>query len=269
MFTYVKGDSKSNYVQGDIISNPVGVKGLKGRPGATEDDKNLYYRLYSDIRPLYGIQIFPDSPLPEADDALRKEEGFWWLEFENAGDKNVNGISLEYIKLKDDKQPVVVFNEDVVGDYKALTVVKTYNYIDMAITDVKADLKQRLLGSRNEKVNEGYLYSKGDKTHFISTDVVGRQTLMIFNAQAVAGQDVVMYLDDGVLQLTAEEMKAMYIEIMSAINSYYDEYDVQVAAVVAVADDAVDAIEQAQTAAKWIYPSGAISRVRKKINNLN
>ncbi|EMR6006981.1 hypothetical protein WJW27_003731 [Escherichia coli] len=249
MFTYVKGDSKENYELGNIITNPIGVKGLKERPGATPDDTQTYRYLYSDIRTLYGISSVDGSPV-EPNDVVRKEEGFWWLEYKNVGNVNSKGQQLEYVRLKDEKQPVVEFLEDATDEYKALTVLKTYNFVDVPIADVKSDLKERTLSERAFRVNSGYEF----KEHLYNTDLAGRQMLLNYYTQVVSGaENVTIILDDAIVKLTAEEMTQLYTEVSAMVEKLFSECEEQCAAIDAVDDSDPDAIYKAQQAAKWVY----------------
>lgn len=248
MFTYVKGSSKENYELGNIISNPVGVKGLKERPGATPEDEQTYRYLYSDIRTLYGISIKDGSEI-EPNNAVRKEEGFWWLEYKNVGNVNAIGEGLEYIKLVDSNQPVVEFFEDAQGSYKELTVLKTYHYNDMDLASVKADLKARTVFSRTSRMNAGYVF----KEHNYSTDLAGRQMLLNYYTQVTSGaESVSIFLDDAIVRLSAEEMTQLYTNAFEMVESLFSECDKQCAAIDAVVDGD-DAIYKAQQAASWVY----------------
>lgn len=249
MFTYVKGNSKENYELGSIISNPIGVKGLKERPGATPEDPQTYRYLYSDIRTLYGISSKDGSPV-EPNDAVRKEEGFWWLVYKNIGNVNAIEQPLEFIKLKDDNQPVVEFIEEATSEYKALTVLKTYHYVDMNITDVKYDLKSRTVAERGERINRGYLF-KGQR---YSTDLAGRQMLLNYYTQVTSGAETVsIFLDDAIVKLSAAEMTQLYTEAFAMVEQLFAECDRQCAAIDAVDDLDPDAIYKAQQAATWAY----------------
>lgn len=248
MFTYVKGSSKENYELGSIISNPVGVKGLKERPGATPDDSQTYRYLYSDIRTLYGISSQQDTVLVPNDE-IRKEEGFWWLEYKNVGNTNIIHENLEYVKLKDN-QPVVEFFEEAQGEYQALTVLKTYNYIDMDIASVKTDLKARTVSERNNRVSTGYEFNG----HVYSTDLAGRQMLLNYYTQVNSGSESVsVFLDEAIVKLTAVEMTQLYTEAFALVESLFAECEKQSAAIDAVDDLDPDAIYKAQQAATWVY----------------
>lgn len=249
MFTYVKGNSKENYELGNIISNPIGVKGLKERPGATPEDPQTYRYLYSDIRTLYGISSKDGSPV-EPNDAVRKEEGFWWLVYKNVGNVNAIEQPLEFIKLKDENQPIVEFLEDATEEYKALTVLKTYHYIDMPIADVKADLKARTISERTNRMNSGYMFNG----HRYSTDMSGRQMLLNYYTQVTSGSESVsIFLDDAIVKLSAAEMTQLYTESFAMIEQLFSECDNQCAAIDAVDDLDPDAIYKAQQAATWVY----------------
>ncbi|HBB3761000.1 TPA: DUF4376 domain-containing protein [Escherichia coli] len=249
MFTYVKGSSKENYELGNIISNPVGVKGLKERPGATPDDEQTYRYLYSDIRALYGISSKDGSEI-EPNNAVRKEEGFWWLEYKNVGNVNAINENLEYIKLQDSNQPVITFLEEAEGEYKELTVLKTYNYVDMDIAAVKSDLKARTLSSRSDRINAGYMFNG----HRYSTDLAGRQMLLNYYTQVTSGSDSVsIFLDDAIVKLSAAEMTQLYTEAFAMVESLFAECNKQCADIDAVPDADEDAIYKAQQAAVWVY----------------
>ena len=250
MFTFVKGSSQENYELGNIISNPVNVKGLKPRTIATPDEGKEYFNMYSDIRPLYGISVSPNSPAPVGNDDVRKEEGFWWLETKNIGNTNAIGEYLEFVKLKDSSQPEVTFIEEAQGDYKALTALKTYNYVDSNFIDVQSELVARTYSARSERSTAGYKF----KDHLIPTDIAGRQMVLNYYTQVQAGKESVsLYLADAILTLSAAEMTQLNDELFAMIDAVFAECDAQVSAINAVQDVGDEPIRQLQLAAKWVY----------------